>query len=740
MCRTSGLATGTAAGYGRMQMMAMRETLNDHSRAAGRLAHQAWNPAWLQRQPRWARIACRSAAITLLAVFLLWLVLFVTKGRFLKTPFESIASASAERSVLVGGDFQLYFAPFQIKFLAEDLTIANPDWAQESPFLTAKTVDARIAPFSLIFGLTRFRHLALEGADLDLRWDRGHRRNSWTFGSRKAEPLELPLVDHARISGTRIVYRDPQLALAADIRVETVKAEDLAFAQAIRFAGTGSMRRNPFMLEGRLLSPDQTIAGGENRLELSATAGSTWLAVQGRLKGATQLDGGRFALRASGTNLARLFDFLGVAVPESRHYSLSSDLLYQDEQWRFTGLEGVIGESDITGGMTVSMPKDRLLITGALASKSADMLDIGPVVGYDPERLDAQGGAGAVRQVNGTPRLLPDAPLRMAAVQRFDAHLDFTIGTIRNEHVPVSDVALTFDLDHGRMTLSPMSFNLAGGKLAADIVIDAREQPVRTNYDIRLSPTPMGRLLTGFGIAESGTSGTLKGRIKLTGIGDNVRESLATSRGRIAIVIPRGSLSTRNVQLSELDIGVFAQKMFESKLEKPVQINCGLIGFTVRDGVAAADPILIDTSKNVILGRGGFSFKTEALDMAVRADGKKISLFSGQSPVAVNGFFGAPSIDPISADLMGRAGAGLGLSLLASPLAGILAFVDVGDAKPVDCGPVLAGARAAAQRTIKGERRDDVGNGSTGKSEDGRASPAEMKAQRDRFLKGKASN
>ena len=88
--------------------------------------------------------------------------------------------------------------------------------------------------------------------------------------------------------------------------------------------------------------------------------------------------------------------------------------------------------------------------------------------------------------------------------------------------------------------------------------------------------------------------------------------------------------------------------MFEDKLKKPVEINCGLIAFTVRNGIAAADPILIDTKKNVMLGRGGFSFKTEAIDMAVRADAKTFSLFSGQSPVGVKGYFAAPKIDPIS--------------------------------------------------------------------------------------------
>ncbi len=168
---------------------------------------------------------------------------------------------------------------------------------------------------------------------------------------------------------------------------------------------------------------------------------------------------------------------------------------------------------------------------------------------------------------------------------------------------------------------------------------------------------------------------------------------------------------TRNVQLSELDVGTFLTKMFAKKLQKPVQINCGLLAFTVRDGLAAADPILIDTTKNVITGRGGFSFKDESLDLALRADGKTFSLFSGQSPVGVNGYFAKPGIDAISPQLLTRAGVGLGLGVVASPLAAVLAFVDIGDAKAADCGPVLAGAHATAQRTSKGKPRNDVGKG-----------------------------
>src|SRR3546814_6832010 len=108
-----------------------------------RWARTAWAPAWLRRRPRPLRIAVRTVAIILLILFAIWLILFVTKGRFLKGPFERFATAQLERQVDVGGDFKLYFAPFNVKFYAEEIRIANPAWAGAKKFFTAKKVDRK---------------------------------------------------------------------------------------------------------------------------------------------------------------------------------------------------------------------------------------------------------------------------------------------------------------------------------------------------------------------------------------------------------------------------------------------------------------------------------------------------------------------------------------------------------------------------------------------------------------------
>ena len=649
-------------------------------------------------------------------IFLAWLILFITKGSFLKPSFERIASRTTQREVKVADGFQLYLNPFNIHFRAEGLTVSNPAWATKPKFFESRLIDSNIAIIPFLFSeKNRINRLLLDQGNVDLEWDATGKRNSWTFGDPnvKGKPLELPLIRRAAITGTTLRYRDPRMQLVTDIKFDTIRAANTQVAtEDIRFDGTGSLRGKPFTLNGQLLSPNETVSGGRNRFALNAVSASDHMQVSGTLPGATVLEGADLSVKVRGANLARLFDFLGVAVPDTRSYHFTSHLTKEGRAWHFRRLNGAFGDSDLAGNMVISQPNNRLKIDADLKSRSVDIIDVGPFIGYNPQKLEAQGAHGTVTQVAGTPRILPDAPLRIDALDNFDAHVVYAVRDIRAPHLPVSNLGLTLDLDHRLLKLSPLTFEMSQGHVASDIIINARQQPVLTDYDIRLAPTPMGKLLAGWGVSESGTTGVIKARVQLRGRGNTVHDSLAASDGRIAIILPKGTMWTRNIQLSELDVGTFITKMFAKKLEKPVEINCGLIAFTVRGGTAAADPILIDTTKNVITGRGNFSFKDESLDLALRADAKTISLFSAQSPVGIGGHFASPGLQIITPQLLARAGAGAGLAVAATPFAAILAFIDPGDAKAAACGPVLSGADAIAQRTTKGKPRKDVGNGS----------------------------
>ncbi|MEO6093616.1 MAG: AsmA family protein [Novosphingobium sp.] len=667
------------------------------------------------------RIARNILLGLLAAIFAVWLILFITKGRFLKHPFERTVSSYTDRKVSVKGDFQLYFAPLRIKFVAEGLTVSNPRWASRPNLFTAERIVTRIAPLSLIFGKKHIYALDLTKGALDLEWNAAGNRNSWSFGEATGAPINLPRIDRATLAGTMVRYVDPRMRLLADLGIDTVRAKDTRIGDAIGVSGTGRLRETPFRVVARLLSPNETIARGENKLALRAWAANNVIDVAGTLPSLADVEDVPLRTRARGRNMAELLGIIGVTLPATRTYVVNAQMVKDGSTYRFTKMVGRFGNSDLAGWLTVTNG-ERLRLDSILTTRRLDIVDAAPFIGYNPDIVATRGAVAAAAATGAGPsRLLPDAALPVAQLQRFDAGLKWRIADVSSRSVPISNIDLTLALERGRLALSPLTFSMARGNIAADAIFDTRRRPSAVSYDIRLAPTPMGRLLAGWGVEEAGTTGTIRGRIRLEGRGDTIHDSLATASGRIVFVMPQGTFWTRNVQLSELDLGTFAYKMFEGRLKEPVAINCGLIGFTVRNGVAAADPILIDTQKNLILGRGSFSFATEAIDLTVRADGKRISLFSAQSPVGIRGSFASPSLDVISPQLLARAGVAIGLGAVASPLAAVLAFVDVGDAKSAACGPVLAGAPASAQRTTKGERRDDVGRGSPSKYERGPA-------------------
>ena len=84
--------------------------------------------------------------------------------------------------------------------------------------------------------------------------------------------------------------------------------------------------------------------------------------------------------------------------------------------------------------------------------------------------------------------------------------------------------------------------------------------------------------------------------------------------------------------------------------------------------------------------------------------------YAGIALFAATGALAAFVATPCTGPFMGAA-----LGAAVNPFAALIAFVDPGDAQSAACGPVLAGASAAAQRTSKGEVRKELG---TGKSAD----------------------
>ena len=152
--------------------------------------------------------------------------------------------------------------------------------------------------------------------------------------------------------------------------------------------------------------------------------------------------------------------------------------------------------------------------------------------------------------------------------------------------------------------------------------------------------------------------------------------------------------------------------MFEDKLKEPVrdQLRAGRRSRCAA-AIAAADPILIDTTKNVITGPRRLQLPDRGRWTSPSGrTARSSALFSGQSPVGIRRL---PSRSrQAGRDFSNRAARpaparGWGWRWWRRRWRGMLAFVDVGDAKAAACGPVLAGRdrrRRSARRRARRAR------------------------------------
>ncbi len=86
-----------------------------------------------------------------------------------------------------------------------------------------------------------------------------------------------------------------------------------------------------------------------------------------------------------------------------------------------------MGDSDLSGDVSVDRVDDRLRVEADLRSRSLDLDDLFAVLGAPPDPTETaspeqRARAGAMR---AQARLLPDAPLRTERLRTMDGRLDF---------------------------------------------------------------------------------------------------------------------------------------------------------------------------------------------------------------------------------------------------------------------------------------------------------------------------
>ena len=584
----------------------------------------------------------------------------------------------------------------------DGLEFANPAWAAEPYFIKAKAVEFDVKLWPLLSGHIELPRVALFEPQVSLQWQPDGRR-SWVLSRDTSDASAAPTVGTLTVDRGTLKYRAAQQG--ADITAQLSMAPDAAGPSTqlssqplpLRYNASGKWRNESFTANGRTgavlaLGRDTTAAFP---LEVNAQSGKTLLSAKGTVENLQTFAGLTASFDLQGRNLDELYKLVGVVLPSTPPYKLRGQLRKQGAVWSTEQMAGLLGKSDLSGGLQFDTATAVPLLTGKVQSKLLDFEDLLPVIGLPSTRaaLQTSGNKAQAAVPLAVPvqtnKVLPTASLDLVRLKAMHADVTYSALDIRHAvQLPLDKGSVRVKLNNGVLQLDPLLLGVAGGSLGGRFQVDINVLPAAFDTRLELRGVALNRLFPT--IESTKTSlGKVSGQVNLKGRGNSMAQMLGNASGDVAVLMGKGEISNLLLEFLGLDGGEIIKFLLRG--DRNVELRCAAVAFGVRQGLMDSKVIVLDTSDTVINGSGRISLADETLDILLRPEPKDKSILSLRSPLRIGGTFASPSAGPDKAALAGRVGLAVVLGAI-NPFLGLLATLETGPGQDADCTGVLAKA------------------------------------------------
>ena len=567
----------------------------------------------------------------------------------------------------------------------EGIEVANAKWGKAPYMLKVDQVDFDIRLWPLLGGNLVMPRLVLRKPEVQVETGDQEQLN-WSMdetpvitGAAKAlEPdsrFDAPVIGRLEISEGKLGYRDPKRKLELDGTVSTAtgKAEDAA-----ELSLKGKLEGQP--LEMRFVGGSVLLLRDTDQpypLDLDVSFGGTRLKMKGTVQDPFKWTGANVDLTLSGPNLADIYPLLGIPGPPTPPYTITGKLERETGLWKFVQSKWRVGESDLTGEVTIDERRKPAFLTAKLVSQKLVFEDLAPLVGATPARktnVSAQ-QAQTQAQLESSGDLFPNVPLQVEKLRamNMDVALDAK-RVIAPPWLPVQALAFRVLIQDGNATVKPLTLSvMGGGSIAGEMGIDARTDDPKVKASLRATDIELKNFFRQSRYFDA-TQGKIQGRVSLAGNGRSLAQVMGTANGHMALALGGGSVSSLMVSLAGLQI--FDALVLYVAGDNRIPIKCAVSRLNFQQGTVTFDRTLLDTQKSVLHVKGQLSLKSQALKAEIDSDPKSFDLLDLHGAVMIQGKLRTPQISlgrviPIPTPVFGNAKdvpcAGLTQEVLSAP-------------------------------------------------------------------------
>ncbi len=648
-------------------------------------------------------------AATSIAVLVVVVVVGLTfmDWNLLRGSIERSASARFGREVRIAGPLQVRVWSRTPTVTLNALTVGNPPWDSSRPLAKIERVQIQLQLLrSLLKGTLILRRVELIHPELYLHQEKSGRAN-WTFEStaptkqRASPPAKLPAMQDLVVESGKLVLIDELRRLKITGTVQAAEQASRTDPKPFRVEGAGTINDKPFRLDIaggplRALSPDRPYP-----FSLAITAGENEIRADVKVLKPFDLGALELQVDASGRDLAELFYLTQITLPNSPPFKLKARIARHGMRVAVRQIVGSLGDSDVTGAVDIDASTKRPTVKADLISRHLLLKDLAAITG---SRAPAgaslaaapQGGSpqrsGESRAPGNVPHLFPTARLQVERLRAVDADVHFRATSIEAGTVPFTQVRLHARLDDSVLSVEPLRFDMAQGRISGSVHIDARSQPPKVRAEFRAMDVQLAQFKGKGANAAPPLDGVLDARAVIEGIGDSVHNVMSDATGKFTVIVPRGDVRSAFAELTGIDVAEGIGLLLKKPDDK-ASIRCGVAQFDVATGTAHARDVVFDTQNVLIRGGGQIYLGNEKLDLTIQGQPKKVRLVRVRAPVEVRGDLLKPSFQLEAGHLIKQGAIGAALGTLLTPAAAILAFVDPGLAKDQNCALLLAQAQ-----------------------------------------------
>ncbi len=539
--------------------------------------------------------------------------------------------------------------------LLDGVEVANAPWGKAPHMLKVDRVDFDLRLWPLLKGDLVLTRLVLRKPEIQVEVGDKEQLN-WSMtetpvvtGVAKAiEPdsrYDTPLIGRLEITEGKLGYRDSKRKLELDGTVTTAtgKAGDQPQAE---LALKGTLEGQPLAVRfvgGSVLALRDTEQ--PYPLDLEVSFGATKLKAKGKVHDPFKWTGADVDLTLSGPNLSDIYPLLGIPGPPTPPYTITGKLEREPGLWKFVRSKWRVGESDLTGEVTIDERRKPEFLTAKLVSQKLVFEDLAPLIGAPPARKTNVSAkqAQTQQQLEASGDLFPNVPLHIEKLRAMN--MDVTLDAKRVVAPPWLPVqALTFRVVilNGVATVRPLTMAvLGGGTIAGELVMDARTDSPAVRANLKAGDIEMKNDFRESRYFDA-TQGKIQGQLALAGNGRSLAQVMSTADGHLALALGGGSVSSLMVSLAGLQI--FDALVLYVTGDNRIPIKCAVGRLNFKHGAVAFERTLLDTQKSVLYVQGQASLTAQVVKAEVNAHRKGFDLLDLHGSVAIDGKLRNPNI------------------------------------------------------------------------------------------------